>query len=123
MIIVNEDNSIYLTRGDDVVFDVAAVIDNAPVTFRQGESIHFKVYEKKNCDNVVLDKRIAVSADTETVQIQLSDEETKLGTTINKPIDYWYEIEHIDRDGRVQTILGYDENGAKIFRLFPEGII
>jgi hypothetical protein len=121
MIIVNEDNSIYVTRGDDVSFGVSVTIDEAPVVFQKGEKLHFKVYEKKNCDNVVIDKTITITEAIDSVQIRLTDEETKIGDTINKPVDYWYEIEYIDNSGNIQTVVGYDEDGAKIFRLFPEG--
>lgn len=121
MIIVNEDNSIYLTRGDDVAFDVGATINGETFTFNAGDNVHFIVTEKKNCGAVVLDKTIPVTTDSETVRIRLTNEETKIGGVISKPIDYWYDIELIDRLGNVQTLVGYDEDGAKIFRLFPEG--
>ena len=36
---------------------------------------------------------------------------------MNKPVEYWYEIELNNE----HTVIGYDDNGAKIFMLFPEG--
>lgn len=40
---------------------------------------------------------------------------------VNKPTDFWYEVE-LNPDTAPQTIIGYDkETGAKIFRLYPEG--
>jgi hypothetical protein len=121
MIIVNEDNSIYLTRGDDVAFEVGAKSKGETITFNVGDKIHFTVTGKKNCGNVVLDKTVPVNAETEFVTIRLTDEETKIGEVISKPVDYWYDIELIDRNENIYTIVGYDEDGAKIFRLFPEG--
>jgi len=44
----------------------------------------------------------------------------KIGDVINKPTDYWYEIE-INPETKPQTIIGYDENGEKILKLYPEG--
>jgi hypothetical protein len=35
-------------------------------------------------------------------------------------VDYWYEVE-LNPDEDCQTIVGYDEDGAKVLRLFPEG--
>ena len=121
MIIVNEDNSIYLTRGDDVAFEVGAISKGEPITFNVGDKIHFTVTKKKNCGNVVIDKTVPVNAETEVVIMRLTNEETKIGEVISKPVDYWYDIELIDRHGNTYTIVGYDKEGAKIFRLFPEG--
>lgn len=35
-------------------------------------------------------------------------------------MDYWYEVE-LNPETEAQTIIGYDEDGPKIFRLYPEG--
>jgi hypothetical protein len=122
MIIVNEDNSIYLTRGDDVAFEVGATDESGEtVTFSVGDKIHLTVTEKKNCGKVVLDKTVQVNTESDAVTIRLTDEETKIGEVISKPVDYWYDIELIDCNENIYTIVGYDEDGAKIFRLFPEG--
>jgi hypothetical protein len=121
MIIVNEDNSIYLTRGDTVAFNVAAIYNDQPFEFKSGDTVRLRVTEKKNTTNVVLERDFPVSENTEEVQILLTSEDTKIGDDINKPVDYWYEIEYQDTYGNVQTIVGYDEDGAKIFRLYPEG--
>jgi hypothetical protein len=51
----------------------------------------------------------------------LSKEDTKIGKKVNKPVDYWYEVE-LNPDTYPQTIVGYDEDGAKIFKLYPEGV-
>ena len=54
------------------------------------------------------------------VEIFLHGAETKFGEVINKPVDYWYEVE-LNPETKPQTIIGYDEDGAKVFKLFPEG--
>ena len=117
---INEDKSIYLTRGDHVSFTLTANDNGEAHTFRQGDLVRFKVFEKKECENVFLQKDFRVNADTATVQISLTGDETKIGEEINKPTDYWYEIE-LNPDIQPETIIGYDEDGAKIFKLFPEG--
>jgi hypothetical protein len=117
---INEDKSIYLTRGDHVSFTLVANDNGEAHTFRQGDLVRFKVFEKKNCDNVVLKHDVRVSYDTQEVEIALSGEETKIGDEINKPTDYWYEVE-VNPEIQPNTIIGYDEDGAKVFRLYPEG--
>lgn len=120
MFVINDDLSIYLTRGDAAVFSVGANIGNETYTFQVGDVVRFKVFEKKNCEEVVLKKDIEVTEATELVEIALDSDETKFGEYISKPTDYWYEVE-LNPEGYAQTIIGYDENGAKIFKLYPEG--
>lgn len=120
MFVVNEDASIYCTRGDAGGFYVQATLAGAAHTFRAGDVVRLKVFGKKDCENVVLEKSVTVGEDTEQVEIFLDGEDTKFGDVISKPTDYWYEIE-LNPDTKPQTIVGYDEDGAKIFKLFPEG--
>ena len=120
MFVINDDMTIYATRGDTGVFNVMAKLDDTDYTFRKDDVVRFKVFEKKKCDRVVLQKDVKVTEETTTVQITVEDSETKIGDIINKPVDYWYEIE-LNPEKNSQTILGYDEDGPKIFRLFPEG--
>lgn len=117
---VNEDSSIYVTRGDSGAFGVAAVFDGGDYEFQPGDVLRLNVFEKKNCDNVVLQKDFTVTEATTEVEIYLEGHETRIGDTINKPTDYWYEIE-LNPLTKPQTIVGYDDDGAKIFKLFPEG--
>lgn len=117
---VNEDKSIYLTRGDHIQLTLMASDGGDAYTFRQGDLIRFKVFEKKNCDNVVLQKDFRVESDSTEVVITLEEEDTKIGEEISKPKDYWYEVE-VNPEIQPTTIIGYDEDGAKIFKLFPEG--
>ena len=120
MFTINDDLSIYATRGDTVFFTVTADDDGAPYKFQAGDVLRIKIYEKKNAENVVLEKEIGVTGATEKVDILLTEKDTKFGEVISKPVDYWYEIE-LNPYTNPQTIVGYDEDGAKIFRLFPEG--
>lgn len=119
---INEDLSIYVTRGDAITIDLNATsTDNGEAyTFRVGDSVRMKVFEKKGCDCVVLKKDVNVTAEATTVGLALTGEDTKIGEPISKPTDYWYEIE-LNPDTSPQTIVGYDENGPKLFRLYPEG--
>lgn len=120
MFIISEDLTIHLTRGDAAAFDVGAIWNGEEYTFQPGDVIRFKVYGKKNTTDVVLIKDIEVEEETSSVRIRLDREETKIGDYINKPTDYWYEVE-LNPEGYAETIIGYDENGAKILKLYPEG--
>lgn len=119
MFVINEDNSIYVTRGDILLFSVKASNDGQPYTFKVGDVVRLSVVEKKSYDNVVLQKDFPITTETTTVEIFLEEADTKIGETISKAKDYWYEIV-LNPDTNPQTIVGYDEDGAKVFKLFPE---
>lgn len=120
MFVVNEDMSIHCTRGDSGTVYVTAEKDGLEHVFRAKDVVRFKVFEKKGCDCVVLQKDIVVGADTVMVPIYLSGALTKIGEIIHKPKEFWYEVE-LNPYTNPQTIVGYDEDGAKVFRLYPEG--
>ena len=120
MFTLNDDLSIYATRGDIVFFSVAADEDGSNHIFQPGDVVRIKVYGKKDAENVVLQKDFPVTEITESVEIFLTEEDTKIGDVISKPTDYWYEVE-LNPYNNPQTIIGYDEDGAKVFKLFPEG--
>ena len=120
MFTINEDLSIYATRGDIVHIKVEAVSEGEKYKFQAGDIVRFKVFGKKDCAEVVFVKDFPITAETEIVEIFLTGNETRIGGVINKPSDYWYEVE-LNPETNPQTIIGYDEEGAKVFRLFPEG--
>ena len=120
MFTLNEDLSIYATRGDIVFFSVAADDNGKPYTFKAGDVVRIKIYGKKDVESVVLQKDFPVTEDSTNVEIFLTEEDTKIGEAISKPKDYWYEVE-LNPYNNPQTIIGYDDNGAKVFKLFPEG--
>lgn len=120
MYFVNKDLSIYATRGDAVVLAVGANNNGVPYVFQPGEVVRFRVFEKKGCHCTVLQKDFIITDAVESVEIVLTKNETEIGEIISKPKDYWYEIE-LNPNYNPQTIVGYDDNGPKVFRLFPEG--
>lgn len=117
---ITDDLSIYVTRGDTVYFLVTAEENGENYIFKPGEVVRIKVFTKKDCKNVVLQKDFPVTKETDSVQIILSEQDTKIGEVISKPVDYWYEVE-LNPFTSPQTIIGYDDEGAKIFKLHPEG--
>lgn len=117
---IDEDLTIHLTRGDTAIFDVSAEDGEGAYTFVSGDVVRFNVHGKKDCDNVVLLKDFNAVAGEKFVTINLTKEDTKIGEFISKPTEYWYECV-LNPDTQPQTFIGYDENGAKVFRLYPEG--
>lgn len=117
---VNDDLSIYVTRGDMVYLKVTAENNGEPYTFQPGEVVRFKVFAKKDCTDVVLQKDFPVTDYTQGVEIVLDGEDTKIGEVISKPRDLWYEVE-LNPFDEPMTIIGYGEDGPMVFKLFPEG--
>ncbi len=120
MFVINEDMSIHVTRGDACTIDVSATNNEEMYTFEEGDTVRLNVMEKRNCSNVVLTKDVVAIGGEESLAIALSGEDTKIGEVINKPTDYWYEVQ-LNPETQPQTIIGYDEDGGKVFRLYPEG--
>ena len=121
MFVINDDLSIYITRGDIAFFQLTAIRDNGEsYRFQAGDVVRFKVFEKKACENVAFQKDFGVEEETDVVEILLTENETKIGEVISKPTDYWYEVE-LNPNTYPQTIIGYDDDGTKLFKLFPEG--
>ena len=120
MFFIDVNKTIHLTRGDIAVIQVGAMNGENIHTFSAGDIIRLNVFEKKQPDSIVLQKEVTAGDGVETVDISLSRNDTKIGELISKPVEYWYEIE-LNPDTMPQTLIGYDNNGPKIFRLYPEG--
>ena len=122
MLVIRDDNSIYLTRGDIASIQITALNSSGEeYLFKNGDIVRFSIFEKGRYDNLVLRRDVEVTTETKFVNINLSGNDTKIGELINKPKLYWYEVE-LNPDTAPQTIIGYDNNGPKILTLFPEGV-
>ena len=118
---IDSNKTIHITRGDIATIEFSALnSDGTSYTFQVGDLVRFGVFTKKNMNDLIFQKDITVNEATTKVDIDLLEEDTKIGDIINKPVEYWYEIQ-LNPDTEPQTIIGYDENGAKIFKLYPEG--
>lgn len=123
MFVILPNKTICLTRGDIANILISAKLqDSKPYTFTQNDVVRFCVLKRNDCSSIVLQKDFVVSEPTETVMVRLTTEDTTIGGVINKPVDYWYEVE-LNPDTEPQTIIGYDVDGEKIFRLYPEGSV
>lgn len=114
-----EGTTIKLNRGD--ILNINLTIkkeDGTDYSFEEGDKITFSLYNKgKLNEKAVLLSEFVATPGATSINIYCDSEETKIGELVNKPIDYWYEIELNNE----YTILGYDDEGAKLFKLFPEG--
>ena len=110
---------IHCTRGDKGIIELKVPLNDTEFyKFQQDDIITLGVYTaKKMNEEPLIYKEITVENEADSVDIGLTSEDTKIGELINKKVDYWYEIEL----NHEQTLIGYDEDEAKIFRLYPEG--
>lgn len=117
----SEDLSIYVTRGDMAYLKVTAKKedDGTDYIFSKDDVVRFSVCEKKNCANVLLQKDFFVKDVPTEVEIDLNGDDTKFGDVISKPTDFWYEVT-LNPETDPHTIIGYDTEGARVFRLYPE---
>lgn len=112
---------IQVNRGDSIDMNITARdTSGEPYSFQENDVVKFKISEAKNEENVVIEKSIPILAETQSVHIYVSSDETKLGDYNNKPVKYWYEISIEKPNSDVMTIIGYDNDGPKEFILNPE---
>ena len=119
MFVVHDNMTIYATRGDVVYFPVEKKVGEAKYLFQPGDIVRIRVCEKKNYSKVFLLKDFEVEESTTSVNIFLDKWAMKFGPIINKPTDYWYEVE-LNPDTYPDTIIGHNEDGPAVFKLFPE---
>jgi hypothetical protein len=119
MFVINDDLSIEVNRGDIVFFSVMAVDGEFTYEFQPGDIVRMAIDGRKEAETCVMQKDFSVIEPTDNVFIHLEEEDTKIGEIISKPKDYWYEVV-LNPDTAPQTIIGYDEDGAKVFKLYPE---
>ena len=117
----NKTKQISVTRGDVALIDFSPLNeDDNEYVFQANDVVRFKVFERKESEKVYLVKDFNATANQTSIEISLTSEDTKIGELIDKPKKYWYEIE-LNPDTNPQTLIGYDDEGEKLFVLFPEG--
>lgn len=117
----SDEKMIMINRGDSTTISFTAKNqDGTTHTFVTGNYVIFRVTEARKEKETVLEKKILIEDDTTTVLIPLMSTDTKIGDYINSPKDYWYEISEESAGGQAMTGLGFNDEGAKIFRLYPE---
>lgn len=111
--------TIKINRGDILKISISLVYDDGTAyTYKANDKLIFSIYNKgKMTNKPILTKEVVATGGEESLIINCSSEEMKLGDPINKEKEYWYEIE---LNGE-HTVIGYDDEGAKILMLYPEG--
>lgn len=117
----NKTKQISITRGDVALIDFSPLNeDDNEYVFQANDVVRFKVFERKESEKVYLVKDFNATANQTSIEISLTSEDTKIGELIDKPKKYWYEIE-LNPDTNPQTLICYDDEGEKLFVLYPEG--
>lgn len=113
---------ININRGDEGNIKVTATYeDGTPYTFLTNDVVRLGIFTEGNYSSIILQKDVTVQAQTSYVVIPLTASETTIGNIINTPVAYYYEIQ-LNPETHPHTIVGHDENGPKIFMLYPEGV-
>lgn len=114
-------NKIMINRGDIAVLTVTAQNkDGSNYVFKVNDVVRFKVMKANDPSTIFIQKDVVVKNEKMEVDIELKSDDTTIGDLINAPVNYWYEVE-LNPDTAPQTIIGYDDSGAKLFALYPEG--
>lgn len=110
-----ENKTFHVTRGDRGSFTLSF----KNYTFQTGDEIEFRVYEEDGMDaEPVLEKTTIAETSSDTLLIELLGTDTELGLPSNERQTYWYEIK-LNGD---QTPFCFDQNGPKLFYLYPGGV-
>lgn len=129
----NETKSIHITRGDATQEDYNKIGFTFPIfnfdteleenyKFQPTDKITFVVFEKKGYTKEEILRKEYTLADigfveeTEVAEIPLTSIDTKSFPLMDKAQTYWFDIVLNDE----VTILGYDNDGAKKFIVYPE---
>ena len=107
------DKNIYLNRGEKL--SISVVNNSEP--FKANDILKFSICKQGDYSTVVFQKEFTVDEEASEVVLSFTAAETKIGEPIKSgEKTYWYEIELNDD----QTLLGWDQNGPKLFVLWPE---
>lgn len=133
MIAIGEDNqTIYLTRGDKTdslhklsfyypIFNYETQ-EEERYMFQPTDKISFVVFEKKGYTKQEILrvektlKEMGYLTPTQTPEIQLTEEDTKVFELKNKAATYWFDLVLND----TTTMLGFDDEGGKKLIVYPE---
>lgn len=111
------DYHLKINRGNTLRFDYSILGGETPYVFVEGDKIVFSVYEPFGLEeNPVLSMEFTPEPDTTEMTIEIPKDKMKFAPMSSMERDYWYEITLNE-----ETTLGFDENGAKIITIYPEG--
>ena len=124
MFIIDEDGTtLKVTRGQSGTITFGALTpEGEPYTFQVGDVLRLNVTKVNKENSVVMSVDTIIEQETSEATISITSFDSKIGTVINKPTDYWYDIELNPDSAIAQMLLGYYDEGPKIFKLYPESI-
>lgn len=124
MFVIDEDGTtLKVTRGQSGTITFGALTpEGEPYTFQVGDVLRLNVTKVNKENSVVMSVDTIIQEATTEATISITSFDSKIGTVINKPTDYWYDIELNPDSAIAQMLLGYDDEGPKIFKLYPESI-
>ena len=108
-------NTFHVTRGDSgsitIAYKDGSILPSSTILFR--------VYEKNGFDGDPILEQIGTPAgNTSSFVLDINSEKTmKFANPVGDKDEYWYEL----KIGPDNTVLGYDETGAKRFYIYPSG--
>ena len=113
-----EDYLLDINRGNRLVFDYEISNgDDTNYIFKDDDIVTFSIYEAFGLEKEpVLSKSFKPTSGSDTIKIDIPKDEMKFSEMTNTYVDYWYEITLNE-----ETTLGFDDLGAKIIRIYPEG--
>ena len=110
---IDSNYNMHLNRGDQIIIRLT----NTDGNFYIGDSIAFSIMKKGNAGEIIFQKFFTIEEETDTFDIVLIPEETRIGSVIKSgSVTYWYEIEY----NGMNTLVGYFTDGPKEFILYPE---
>lgn len=112
-----DNNHLYITRGDTLVFDMQITDCNGEIyTFGENDIVTFSAYKNLKQQALIL-KDFVAEAGENAIRIEVDSEEMKIGELISTPRNYNYEI---ILNG-VSTVQGYVPGKRSTLTLLPEG--
>ena len=89
--------TIKLTRGDIASIGITAKNeDGTDYVFQVNDIVRFKVFEKKSCENIKIQKDITLTEETAIAEINLDKDDTKNNNSYIQMFFFWvfYNICH-----------------------------
>lgn len=112
-----DNKEISLNRGDKGKISLTLEQDGQPFELLETDTVNMAIYAEENLDKEPL-KTIkgSINVEENCAEIILDKDSTDFVPEDNSPFNYWYEIEY-----NSIVIIGYDKEGPKIFRVYPNG--
>ena len=108
-------NTFHVTRGDSG----SITIEYQDGATLPASTLLFRVYEQNGFDSdPIINIEENLPGDTTSFILDIPTSETqKFNNPEGEKDEYWYEL----KIGPDNTVLGYDETGAKLFYVYPTG--